>query len=180
MKKTHLYLLGGALVLLAALAAVQAQEGAGADMLYLRSPEERLARLDSLLNMSAGQKARVLRVLRRVDASVKAAVSKGDEDVRAALDAERQAQFDELKSDTEVAPTSMAGRGNFRPVQQRQGQGGQGQGGQGGQGMGGQGMGGQGMGGQGMGGMQGGPGGMQGGPGGQQGRRMGPGPGGRH
>jgi hypothetical protein len=167
MKKTHLYLLGGALVLLAGLAAVQAQEGSGGDMLYLRSPEERLARLDGFLNMGAAQKARVLRVLRRVDASVKAAVSKGDEDVRAVLDAERQAQFDELKSDTEVAPTSMAGRGNFRPVQQRQGQGGQGgqgsQGGQGGQGMGGQGMGG-----------------MQGGPGGQQGRRMGPGPGGRH
>ncbi|MBI5239868.1 MAG: hypothetical protein HY926_05310 [Elusimicrobia bacterium] len=168
MDKTQLYLLGGALVLLAGLAVVQAQEGSGGGMLYLRGPEERLARLDSLLHMSAAQKAKVLRVFQRVDASVKAAVSKGDDDIRAALDSERQAQFDELKPDTEVAPTSMAGRGNFRAMQQQmQGQGGQGQGGQG-------------MGGQGMGGMQGGPGGQRGGPGGQQGRRMGPGPGGRH
>lgn len=184
MKKAHLCLLGGALVLLGWLAAGWAQEAPASDqsgaMLYLRGPEERLVRLDEHLHMSRSQRAAALRVLKRVDATVRAAVKGGDDAVRALLDQERQAQFDELKSDTEVAPSSIAGRRDFQPMQQQlQGQGGgQGQGGQGGQS--GQGTGGM-QGGQGMGGMsgQGGQGsGMQGGPGGQRGRRMGPG--GRH
>ncbi|MCX5797891.1 MAG: hypothetical protein NTY77_20565 [Elusimicrobia bacterium] len=165
MKKASIGLLGGALVLLGWLAAGWAQEGPGGGMLYLRTPEERLARLDGVLHMSLAQRAAALRVLRRVDATVRAAVKGGDDKIRALLDQERQVQFDEVKSDTEVAPASMGGRGNFRPLQQQmQGQGG-GQGGQGG-GM---------QGGQGMGGMSGQGGGQQGGPGGQQGRRMGPG-----
>jgi hypothetical protein len=121
MRKATLFMAGGAVVLLGWLAAGQAQEQdsspeRGGSILYLRPPEGRLARLDGLLHLTETQKTNVLRALERADHSARAAVEKGDAEVRASLDEERRKQFDELRSDTEVAPAPMTAAHAFQKL----------------------------------------------------------------
>jgi hypothetical protein len=121
MKKASLFLLGGAFVLLACLAIGQGLEGEpapdrGITILYLRTPEGRLARLDGLLHLTQPQKASILRVFKGVDRSVRAELAKGDEQARASLDEERRKQFDELRSDTEVPPAPLAAPHAFQKM----------------------------------------------------------------
>jgi hypothetical protein len=151
---------------------------------YLRPPEERLAKITAAIKLGRSRQAKVRRVLEDVDAAVRRKVAEGRKKVRALLTAEEQEVFDELADDTTKLPQNfqqrrfMPGTSQGGQGQQRMGGGQQGAGSSGQQGMGGgqQGMsGGQ----QGMGGGQQGMGGGQQGMGGGQQRRGGPG-GGRH
>ncbi|MBI3564235.1 MAG: hypothetical protein HY079_03455 [Elusimicrobia bacterium] len=156
-------LAAAAAILILAAAPARAQEGEGEDesaagtkpAVYLRSPDERLERLESLLRLGPARRAKALRILRQVDAEVRRAVARGNARLRALLTESETAAFDDLRDDTEGAPSSLPAT-KLSPMRsseqegRRGGQGGQG-GGMGGQGQGGQGgMGGQGQGGQGV------------------------------
>ena len=126
-------LAAGAVIFLGCLAAARAQEArpaddpAGASMTYLRPPESRLERLERSLDLTKSQKAKVLRILRKVDASVRAAVDKGNDGIHQILNEEQQAQFDELRPDTEISPDAQP-RATLRLAPLQNQQGGQGRG----------------------------------------------------
>lgn len=169
--KIFLFLLGSFLQTCMAASFIHAGEDKNKNpesIRYLRSPENRLARLDGFLDLAKSQKTRILRILRNEDSSIRAVVEKGDNDIRKILNEEQQEQFDELKPDTEVAPDVQAGpSARLRPVQGMGGERGQRPGGN----MGGQ-VGGQGQGGQRPGGNMGGAGGQR--PRGNMGRQTAP------
>lgn len=86
--------------------AVESDSDKGGEVLYLRSPEDRLAWLGRFLDLTRKQRAGILRKFRKVDASVRAAVRNGDAEVRMLLGDEQREQYDELQPNTEVAPES--------------------------------------------------------------------------
>ncbi|HBL15437.1 MAG TPA: hypothetical protein DD417_01380 [Elusimicrobia bacterium] len=73
---------------------------------YLRSPEDRLRRMSSTLNLGRSRKAKVSRILEEVDAGVRQKISAGNKKIRALLREEELEAFDNLRDDTEGGPQS--------------------------------------------------------------------------
>lgn len=145
-------------------AGAQAQDAGKADLpadgtaVYLRSPEERLSRLASFLELDKRRKDKMRRILKQVDAAVRRDIADGNKKIRALLDDDDKEKFDGLRDDTEGAPQSPQTRHRLVTTPHRDSEGGRGPGGGGrGQGRGGSGQrgGGRGMGGSGQGGARG-------------------------
>ena len=105
-------LAGGALFLLLGCAAAghaqeERQERAESKpTVYLRSPEDRLGRLSSTLNLGRSRQAKVRRILEEVDAGVRRTISAGNKKIRALLREEEVEAFDQLRDDAEGGPQS--------------------------------------------------------------------------
>ncbi|MDD5301985.1 MAG: hypothetical protein PHS14_02665 [Elusimicrobia bacterium] len=102
---------------------------------YLRSPDERLSRLTSVLSLGRKREDKARRILEGVDAEVRRAIAAGNAKLRLLLSGEETDAFDGLRDDTEGAPKSSSGTRHLTPSPGLD-KGGGGRGSQGGQGQG--------------------------------------------
>jgi hypothetical protein len=114
------------ILILACFSMGRVQEGGTAGIstnetiLYLRTPEDRLSHLDTFLHLTKAQKIKTLSLLKRLDARVRIALDDGNNRIRNMLTEDQKAQFDELKPDTEIAPSVPLGHKAFVPIQSLQ------------------------------------------------------------
>lgn len=90
----------------AAFGRAQDDPGERKPAVYLRSPDERLARLASILSLGQRRENKARRILAGVDADVRRAIAAGNAKLRLLLSGEELEIFDGMRDDTEGAPTS--------------------------------------------------------------------------
>jgi len=84
----------------------QGEQGERKSAVYLRSPDERLSRLTSILSLGQKREDKARRILEGVDADVRRAVAAGNAKLRLMLSGEEKEVFDGMRDDTEGAPKS--------------------------------------------------------------------------